>query len=133
MKELEDLHIEATAKTPKADLNSETGELTLSGRSVPENAIRVYEPVFKLGVDEKGVERSSGRILVEVNPAMYRPTEAEQFVGDSSKAQRVLGWNPKQTDFPSLVRRMEHADLELAAAARGENQHAFTVLKPFVF
>lgn len=85
------------------------------------------------GVDEKGVERSSGRILVEVNPAMYRPTEAEQFVGDSSKAQRVLGWNPKQTDFPSLVRRMEHADLELAAAARGENQHAFTVLNPFVF
>lgn len=47
MKELEDLHLQTTAKTPSADLVSHTGELTLSGRSIPENAIRVYEPVFK--------------------------------------------------------------------------------------
>ena len=47
MKELEDLHIEATTKTPSADLISQTGELTLTGRSIPENAIRVYEPVFE--------------------------------------------------------------------------------------
>jgi len=47
MKELEDLHIEATTKTPSADLISHTGELTLSGRSIPENAVRVFEPIYK--------------------------------------------------------------------------------------
>jgi GDPmannose 4,6-dehydratase len=66
------------------------------------------------GIDEKGVDQATGKVLVEVDPMYFRPTEVDQLLGDPSKAKRVLGWNPTQTPFKELVRLMMHHDLSLA-------------------
>jgi GDPmannose 4,6-dehydratase len=63
------------------------------------------------GVAERGVDRKSGRVLVEVDPKYFRPTEVDLLIGDASKAKRVLGWEPK-TSFAELVRMMVEHDLE---------------------
>ena len=58
------------------------------------------------GIEEKGIETSTGRILVEVDAKYFRPAEVEQLLGDPSKAKRLLGWNPNQTSFEELVNIM---------------------------
>jgi len=63
------------------------------------------------GVDEQGINKNDGRVLVKVNPTFFRPTEVEQLLGDPSKAVRELGWNPRRTSFEDLVRIMVRADL----------------------
>lgn len=65
------------------------------------------------GVDEKGIDVATGRELVAVDPAYYRPTEVETLLGDPSKAKRELGWEPK-TSFSELVAEMMASDLEIA-------------------
>ena len=70
------------------------------------------------GVDEKGIDRASGRVLVEVSPDFYRPTDVVNLLGDPSKAKRELGWNPTATSFEELVRRMVEHDMKKAAAER---------------
>ncbi len=62
------------------------------------------------GVNEKGID-DEGRILVEVDPKYFRPTEVEQLLGDPTKAKTKLGWNPTKTSFPELVRLMVQHDL----------------------
>jgi GDPmannose 4,6-dehydratase len=62
------------------------------------------------GVEEKGVDKASGRLLVEVDPRYFRPTEVELLIGDPSKAYKNLGWRHK-TSFDELVRGMVEADL----------------------
>ena len=64
------------------------------------------------GLDEKGVEAGTGRVLVEVDPRYFRPTEVELLLGDPSKAERELGWK-RRVSFEDLVRRMVRYDLEL--------------------
>ena len=64
------------------------------------------------GVDEKGVEKSTGRVLVEVDPKFFRPTEVEQLCGDPTKAKNLLGWNPQKTSFEELVHIMVQHDLQ---------------------
>ncbi|HPB01997.1 MAG: GDP-mannose 4,6-dehydratase [Bacteroidales bacterium] len=64
--------------------------------------------------NEKGIDVKTGNILVEVDPKYYRPTEVEQLLGDPSKAQKKLGWNPTKTSFGELVRIMVQHDLEFA-------------------
>ena len=64
------------------------------------------------GLDEKGVERATGRILVEVDPKYFRPAEVDQLLGDPSKAKEVLGWNPRKTSFQDLVRIMIEHDMK---------------------
>ena len=64
------------------------------------------------GLDEKGVDASNGRILVEVDPRYFRPTEVELLLGDPSKAERVLGWK-RNVSFGELVSRMVEYDLAL--------------------
>jgi GDPmannose 4,6-dehydratase len=66
------------------------------------------------GVDEVGVDASSGEILIKIDPRYFRPTEVELLLGDPSKAQRVLGWKHTVT-FPELVTDMMSADLKLVA------------------
>ena len=66
------------------------------------------------GADEKGCERGSGRVLVELDPRYLRPTEVDLLLGDASKAKAKLGWTPTTT-FGELVDLMVDADLELAA------------------
>lgn len=64
------------------------------------------------GLDEKGIDKKTGRVLVEVDPKFFRPAEVEQLLGDPTKAKTNLGWNPRQTSFEVLVRIMVRSDLE---------------------
>ena len=66
------------------------------------------------GQDEKGFERGTDRVLVEIDPRYFRPTEVELLLGDASKAKAKLGWTP-QTSFDELVHLMVDSDLALAA------------------
>ena len=63
------------------------------------------------GVDEKGIDEQ-GRIIVEVDPRYFRPTEVEQLCGDPTKARTILGWNPRQTSFEQLIKIMVQHDLK---------------------
>lgn len=64
------------------------------------------------GVDEKGIDKATGRILVEVDPKYFRPCEVEQLLGDPTKAKETLGWNPTKTPFRELVRIMVEHDMQ---------------------
>ena len=64
------------------------------------------------GVDEKGIDTATGRVLVEVDARYFRPAEVEQLLGDPTKARTLLGWNPTQTSFPELVRIMAAHDMK---------------------
>ncbi len=66
------------------------------------------------GVDEIGVDVATGKVLVRIDPAYFRPTEVELLLGDPSKAQRLLGWR-HTTSFQDLVRDMMDTDLALIA------------------
>ncbi|MDD2192383.1 MAG: GDP-mannose 4,6-dehydratase, partial [Bacteroidales bacterium] len=63
------------------------------------------------GVNEKGIDVKTGRVLVEVDPKYFRPAEVEQLLGDPTKAKTLLGWNPSQTSFAELVRIMVKHDM----------------------
>lgn len=67
------------------------------------------------GVDEKGIDKASGKVLVEVKPEYFRPTEVELLLGDPSKAKKMLGWNPTNTPFEKLVEIMVKKDYEKLA------------------
>ncbi len=68
------------------------------------------------GINEKGIDKATGNVLVEVSPDFYRPTDVVNLLGDPSKARRVLGWNPQKTSFEDLVRLMADADMKKVAA-----------------
>lgn len=63
------------------------------------------------GVDEKGIDVATGRVLVEVDPKYFRPAEVEQLLGDPTKARTLLGWNPTRTSFRELVKIMVERDM----------------------
>ncbi|SUB88259.1 GDP-mannose 4,6-dehydratase [Porphyromonas macacae] len=63
------------------------------------------------GVKEQGVDKATGRVLVEVDPKYFRPSEVEQLLGNPAKARKLLGWNPSQTSFDELVRLMMEHDM----------------------
>lgn len=67
------------------------------------------------GVNEKGIDSSTGKVLIEVDPKYFRPTEVELLLGDPTKAKTLLGWNPVKTPFKRLVERMVEADMELVS------------------
>lgn len=64
------------------------------------------------GVNEKGIDVKTGKILVEVDEKYFRPAEVEQLLGDATKAQTLLGWNPRKTSFEDLVKIMVESDLK---------------------
>ena len=66
------------------------------------------------GLNEKGIDVKTGKVLVEVDPKFFRPAEVEQLLGDPTKAQKELGWNPRKTSFEDLVRIMVESDLKKA-------------------
>lgn len=66
------------------------------------------------GLEEKGYDRDTGKMLVCVNPEWFRPTDVNNLWGDPTKAKTVLKWNPQKTSFEELVRLMAHHDRELA-------------------
>lgn len=65
------------------------------------------------GVNEKGIDRSTGKVLVEVDPKYFRPTEVDLLLGDPTKAKNLLGWNPTKTSFEELVKIMVESDMKL--------------------
>ena len=66
--------------------------------------------------DEKGIDTATGRVLVEVSPDFYRPTDVVNLWGDPTKAKAELGWNPNSTSFEELVRLMVDSDMKKVAA-----------------
>ena len=62
------------------------------------------------GMDEKGIDKATGRVLVEVSPEFYRPTDVVNLWGDPTKAKTELGWNPIKTSFEELVKIMVEFD-----------------------
>ena len=64
------------------------------------------------GIEERGIDQATGRVLVEVDPQYFRPAEVETLLGDPSKAKQLLGWNPQKTSFDELVRLMVTHDMD---------------------
>lgn len=64
------------------------------------------------GIDEKGIDKATGKVLIEVDPKYFRPTEVELLIGDPTKAQTELGWK-HECSFDQLVKEMMASDLEL--------------------
>ena len=66
------------------------------------------------GINEKGVNKADGRVLVEVDPKYFRPAEVDALLGDPTKAKELLGWNPRKTSFENLVKIMVEHDMRFA-------------------
>lgn len=71
------------------------------------------------GLEEKGIDKATGKALVEVNPAWFRPTDVDNLWGDPAKAKNVLGWNPQKTSYEELCAIMAEHDLRLAKKEAG--------------
>jgi len=63
------------------------------------------------GINEKGIDSNTGKILIEIDPKYFRPTEVDLLLGNSNKAKKELGWKPK-TSFEQLIEEMVTADLK---------------------
>ena len=70
------------------------------------------------GAEEKGIDKATGKVLVEVSPDFYRPTDVVNLWGDPTKARAELGWNPQKTSFEALVKIMTDADMAKVAVER---------------
>ena len=64
------------------------------------------------GLDEKGYDKNTGKVLVEVSPEFFRPTDVVNLLGDPSKAKKQLGWNPTKTSFEDLIKLMVDHDMK---------------------
>lgn len=73
------------------------------------------------GENEKGIDKATGKVLVEVSPDFYRPTDVVNLLGDPTKAKTKLGWNPMTTSFEQLVEIMVKHDMEKVAVERAED------------
>jgi GDPmannose 4,6-dehydratase len=67
------------------------------------------------GADEKGIDKATGKVLIEVSPDFYRPTDVVNLWGDPSKARKELGWDPHKTTFEQLVKIMVDSDMAKVA------------------
>lgn len=74
------------------------------------------------GENEKGIDKATGKVLVEVSPDFYRPTDVVNLLGDPSKAKRELGWNPQKTAFNDLVKIMVDHDMKKVATERANER-----------
>ena len=70
------------------------------------------------GADEKGIDKATGKVLIEVSPDFYRPTDVVNLWGDPSKARKELGWNPQKTTFEQLVKIMVDSDMAKVAVEK---------------
>ena len=66
------------------------------------------------GIEEKGIDKNTGNVIVEIDPKYYRPTEVDTLLGNPENAVKKLNWNPSETSFEELVSKMVKSDLELA-------------------
>ena len=75
-----------------------------------------------VGVEEKGIDSATGKVLVEVDPKYFRPCEVEQLLGNPTKAKQLLGWNPTKTSFQELVKIMAANDMRFVKKLYLRNQ-----------
>ncbi len=68
------------------------------------------------GINEKGIDKATGKVLIEVSPDFFRPTDVVNLWGDPTKARAELGWDPAKTSFEDLVRIMVESDMAKVAA-----------------
>ena len=71
------------------------------------------------GLEEKGYDEATGKMLVCVNPQWFRPTDVDNLWGNPAKAKSVLGWNPQKTSYEELVRIMAEHDRQIAKREAG--------------
>ena len=83
------------------------------------------------GLEEKGINKVNGQVIVEVSPDFYRPTDVVNLWGDPTKAKTELGWNPTKTSFEQLVELMTKHDMEKVAVERAE-EHIRTNLAEYL-
>ena len=83
------------------------------------------------GENEKGIDIKTGKVIVEVSPDFYRPTDVVNLWGDPTKAKRELGWNPQKTTFEQLVKLMVDADMAKVAVERA-GEHVRTNLAEYL-
>lgn len=81
------------------------------------------------GVDEKGIDAKTGKILIEVDPKYFRPAEVELLLGDPTKAKNILGWKPTY-ELKSLCKEMVAEDLKLAKKEKLLNDHGYETNTP---
>ncbi len=81
------------------------------------------------GVDEVGIDKATGRVIIEVDPRYFRPTEVDLLLGDSSKARRELGWTPKY-NLQALVKEMVREDLAEAEKENVLRKEGYEILVP---
>ncbi len=81
------------------------------------------------GADEKGYDRKTGKVIVEVSPDFYRPTDVVNLLGDPTKAQNELHWNPQTTSFEELVRIMVEHDMKKVAVERANEHVEFNLVE----
>lgn len=81
------------------------------------------------GVNEVGIDKTTGKVLIEVDPRYFRPTEVDLLLGDSSKARKELGWLPKY-DLPALVKEMITEDLAEAEKEKFLKKEGYDILIP---
>lgn len=74
------------------------------------------------GLEEKGIDKATGKVLVEVSPDFFRPTDVVNLWGDPTKARTVLGWNPRKTSYEQLAKIMAEHDRKLAEAEKAAQQ-----------
>lgn len=72
------------------------------------------------GMNEIGVDKATGKTLIEVSPDFYRPTDVVNLWGDPTKAKTILGWNPTKTTFEQLVKIMVENDMKIAASEKAK-------------
>jgi GDPmannose 4,6-dehydratase len=83
------------------------------------------------GIDEKGIDKATGKVLIEVSPDFFRPTDVVNLWGDPTKARKKLGWNPTKTSFEQLVKIMVDADMAKVAVERA-GEHIRTNLAEYL-
>ena len=84
------------------------------------------------GINEKGIDKATGKVVIEVSPDFYRPTDVVNLWGDPTKAKKKLGWDPtKKTSFEQLVNLMVDADMAKVAVERA-GEHVRTNLAEFL-
>ena len=83
------------------------------------------------GENEKGIDKATGKVLIEVSPDFYRPTDVVNLWGDPTKAVKELGWNPSKTSFEELVKIMVEADMAKVAMEKAAD-HVRTNLAEYL-
>lgn len=83
------------------------------------------------GIDEKGIDTKTGKVIIEVSKDFYRPTDVVNLLGDPAKAKTQLGWNPTKTSFEELVKLMVEHDMAKVAVERAE-EHIRTNLEEYL-